>query len=464
MPFSVLSDAAGHAEYFGIGIADAITTRLANTGQIFVRPTSAVLRFRDALADPVRVASELGVRHLLLGSIQPAEDGYRVSLQLVGADGITVAGWTFDAPRAELVQLQDLIAEDVVARLRVRLSPERARLHVRYTNNPAAYDLYLRGRALLVNYTEATMHEAIGHFEQALRIDENYALARAGLATASAWFSVRYAHEPESLVWGKRADDEARRALEQDSSLADAHFAIASAAGTEYGGYDWNIVLDRTATALALDHSLDLAHLARMRVYYHLGLFDEARKEGRRAQALNPGPNVEFERLEIAALLFTGQFDAAVAQATRELARTDVPAVRHYLGLARYYAGDGDGARAMLASITRRGRPDVRAQASLASVEAALGLRNEARARINGILRGWELDHHTAYSAGAALVQLGDLNAGLDWLERAAATGFPCYPWYEQDPLLGPLRQHAGFVQLLATLRDRHEQARRRAQ
>ncbi len=233
MPFSVLSGAASHADYFGVGIADAITTRLANTGQIFVRPTSAVLRFRDALADPVRVASELGVHHLLLGSIQPAEHGYRVSLQLVGADGITVSGWTFDAPRAELVQLQDLIAEDVVARLRVRLSPpERARLHVRYTNNSAAYDLYLRGRALLVNYTEATMHEAIGYFEQALRIDEHYALARAGLATASAWFSVRYAHEPESLVWGKRADDEARRALEQDSSLADAHFAIASAAGT----------------------------------------------------------------------------------------------------------------------------------------------------------------------------------------------------------------------------------------
>ncbi len=240
MPFSVLSESASDSEYLGIGIADAITTRLANTRQIAVRPTSAVLPLKDAQSNPARLASTLGVQHLLMGSIQTTEHGYRISLQLVGADGVAVSGWVIDEQAAGLVQLQDRIAEQVVERLRVRLTPpDRARLHVRYTDNPAAYDMYLRGRSLMVNYTEAKMHEAIGYFEQALRIDENYALARAALATACAWFSVRYAHEPEALAWGKRADEEARRALEQDSSLADAHFAIASAAGTEYGGFDW---------------------------------------------------------------------------------------------------------------------------------------------------------------------------------------------------------------------------------
>ena len=163
-------------------------------------------------------------------------------------------GRTFDEPLTGLAQFQDHIAEQVVAALHVQLSPpERARLHVRYTDNPAAYDMYLRGRSLLVNYTEANMRQAIWYFEQALDMDEDYALARAGIATASAWFSIRYAHEPEAMAWGKRADEEARHALEQDGSLADAHYAIASAAGTVHGGFDWNIVLDRTATALALD-------------------------------------------------------------------------------------------------------------------------------------------------------------------------------------------------------------------
>ena len=83
---------------------------------------------------------------------------------------------------------------------------------------------------------------------------------------------------------------------------------------------------------------------------------------------------------------------------------------------------------------------------------------------MNDILRGSGLDHHVAYSVGAALAQMGDVNAGLAWLERAADTGFPCYPWFERDTLLEPLRRHAGFVRLLGRLRDGHEQVRRRAQ
>jgi DNA-binding winged helix-turn-helix (wHTH) protein/TolB-like protein len=461
MPLRVMTGSANDS-HLGIGIADAVTTRLANTGQFAVRPTSAVLPFTDALSDPTRIASSLGVQHLLLGSIQPAEQTIRVSVQLVRADGVAVWGRTFDEPRAALLQLQDRLAEHVVAALRVELSPpERARLHARYTNNPAAYDLYLRGRSLLVNYTEANMHEAIGYFEQALAVDQNYALARAGIATASAWFSVRYAHDAEALAWGKRADLEARRALAEDASLADAHFAIASAAGTTYGGFAWNTVLDRSAAALALDPSLDLAHLARMRAYYHLGLFDEARHEGKLAQALNPRPNVELDRLEIASQLFGGHFGPAVEQASALLSRTDAPAVRHYVGLARYYVGDASGAREMLASVTRGGRPDVRAQAALASVEAAIGMRKEARARSAGVLRSSDMDHHVAYSLGAALSQLGEPTASLKWLEQAADTGFPCYPWFERDTLLDPMRRQPGFVRLLDRLRVAHDQMRR---
>jgi DNA-binding winged helix-turn-helix (wHTH) protein/TolB-like protein/Tfp pilus assembly protein PilF len=464
MPLRVLAESANDSAYLGIALADAITTRLANTGQVAVRPTAAVLPFKDAQSDPTRIASSLGVQHLLVGSIQPAERTIRLSVQLVRADGVTVWGRNFDEPRGALLQLQDRLAEHVVAALRVELSPpERARLHARYTDNPSAYDLYLRGRSLLVNYTEANMHEAIGYFEQALAVDENYALARAGIATASAWFSVRYAHEAEALAWGKRADLEARRALAEDSSLADAHFAIASAAGTTYGGFAWNTVLDRSAAALALDPSLDLAHLARMRAYYHLGLFDEARQEGRLAHALNPRPNVELDRLLIASQLFEGHFGSAVEQASALLSRTDAPAVRHYLGLARYYVGDASGAREMLASVTRGGRPDVRAQAALASVEAAVGMRKEARARIAEVLRSSDMDHHVAYSLGAALAQLGDAKASLTWLERAADTGFPCYQWFEQDTMLDPLRRQPGFVRLFGRLREAHDQARRRA-
>ena len=462
MPLRVIGGSpAEDLSYIGLGVADAITTRLANIRQIAVRPTSAVLPHKDSQADVVNVAATLKVKHLLLGTIQPAEHSYRITVQLVGADGVTAWGRSYDEPRAELLTLQDRIAEQVASALQIELSPpERARLHVRYTRNPAAYDFYLRGRARLVNYTESNMREALEYFDRAIALDQHYALARAALATGAAWFSVRYAYEAEALAWGKRADREARRALEQDPALADAHLAIASAAGTLYGGFNWKVVLDRTAMALSLDPSLDLAHVVRMRALHHLGLFEEAGEEAELARALNPFPNIEIIRLEVATRLLAGDFAMAARQATDVLERnrSDVSAIPHYLGLARYYMDDAAGAREMLASVRRRGQQDIRAQASLASIEAATGMRAEARARIGRIVEGPYMDHHVAYSLGAAFAQLGEADRSITWLERAADTGFPCAPWFERDTLLAPVRKHPGFVRLLTRIRrQQHE-------
>jgi TolB-like protein len=445
------------ASYIGVGIADAITTRLANIPQIGLRPTTAVIPYKDAQSDPVRVATALGVQYLLLGTVQPAEHTYRFSVQLVRADGVAVWGRSYDEPRGGLLEVQTHIAEQITQALRLELSPpERARLHVRYTQNPAAYDLYLRGRVLLVNYTEANMREALSYFEQALALDDHYALARAGLAMGAAWFSVRYAYEADALKWGKKADEEARRALEQDPSLADARLAIASAAGTLYGAFNWKAVLTGSAAALALDPSLDLAHVVRMRAFYHLGLFELAREEARLARALNPSPNVETARLEVVVQLFDGHYAAAARQATALLQQTDAPVIRHYLGLARYYMGDVAGAQEMLASVKRGGQLDVRSQASLASIEAAAGLRDRARTRAAAIARGSYMDHHVAYSLGATFAQLDQTDESIRWLERAVATGFPCYPWFERDPLLDPVRRDPRFQSLVQAGRRTH--------
>src|SRR6185436_8162898 len=161
------------------------------------------------------------------------------SVQLVRADGVAVWGRSYDEPRGAVLVVQDHIAEQIVEALRVERSPpERARRHLAYTKDPAAYDLYLRGRALLVNSTAQKIRESMGYFEQALALDEHNALAHAGMATGAAWFSVRYAYENEALSWGRRAEAEARLALDQDPQLADAHLALASAAGTLYGGFN----------------------------------------------------------------------------------------------------------------------------------------------------------------------------------------------------------------------------------
>ena len=139
------------------------------------------------------------------------------------------------------------------------------------------------------------------------------------------------------------------------------------------------------------------------------------------------------------------------------------PAIRHYLGLARYYTGDVKGAVEMLASARRGDQLDVRSQASLASIEAATGHSTEARARAAAIAGGSYMDHHVAYSLGAAFAHLGDPDVSIRWLQQAADTGFPCYPWFERDPLLDPIKQRADFTRLLQRLRSAHEDARTRS-
>ena len=456
LPLRVLAEQQSGSSYLGVGIADAITTRLANVRQIAASPTTAVLPYREGVLRPEDVARELGVDHVLVGTLQAAEQAYRVAVQLVRADGVAVWGRTYDVPRADLLRLQDEVAEQVVRALRVELSAsERARFSVRHTDDPAAYDLYLRGRTLLVDYTEAKMREAIDFFERAVAADPGYGLARAALATACAWFSVRYAYQADARVWGQRAEDHARRALEQDASLAEAHLALASAAGTLYGGFNWPMVMSESATALALDPSLDLAHVARMRALYHVGRFDEAFAAASLARTLNPRPGVELARLEVAVQLFAGRFDEAARHADDLLQRTDVPSVRHHLGLAQFYQGNVDAARQTLASVTRAGQPDVRAQASLASIEAAAGMRDQALARVRAIERRDDVDHHVAYSLGAAWAQLGDSAASVRWLRQAADTGFACSPWFARDTLLDPVRADPAFRELMSGMLTR---------
>ncbi len=344
LPLRVIGGTSDEA-HLGVGIADAIITRLAGVRHIALRPTAAVLSYATGSPDPARVATALNVDQVIFGTIQPTPAAYRVSLQVVRAADSSIAwGRTLDVSRDDLLALQDTVAEQIVTALSLQLtSGQRERLNRRYTENMAAYTLYVRGRALLLNYTEANMRQAVDSFERALAIDPSYTLARAGLATACAWFSTRYAYGTDATTWGERAEREARAALADDESLAEAHLAIASAAGTLYRGFDWKALLEETERALELDPGMELAYLARMRAFYHLGLFSRADEERRRARLLNTPFNSEIARLEVAVKLFAGEFAAARDLATALLPRTDAPVVRQVprIGslLSRRWAG-----------------------------------------------------------------------------------------------------------------------------
>ena len=131
-----------------------------------------------------------------------------------------------------------------------------------------------------------------------------------------------------------------------------------------------------------------------------------------------------------------------------------------YLAQAYYYNGDPARAETLLGNLRGSAQAERRAQATLAGLLASRGQRNPAKSLINNVLTGTYMDHHVAYALGAAYAQLGDPYEALKWLERAADTGLPCYPWYERDQLLQPLRDDQRFRNFMARLRSAWEGVR----
>jgi adenylate cyclase len=456
LPFRVLTSNASD-KTLGIGIADAIIARLANVKSLHVRPMTTVFRYDAESVDPQRAGIELGAAHVLTGTLHKKERDYRVTVLLSQtSNGAAIWGSSYDVPHADLQSIEDRVAAKVAEALRVELSAERR--HRRAPSNPAAYESYLQARGLMDIQSDSRLLASIEAYKRALELDANYALAHAGLATALSWFSVRYEHEPEALKWGKLADDAAYRALTIDPELAEAHLAMASTAGTLYGHFNWGRVLAETDAALAIDPTLDLAFSGRSRALYHMGLFDAANRAA--AAALSANPSFEASRLQLVIDLFSGRFAEVRTRGESLMTRSTTPVLRTYVGAALFYLGEPQRAVDMLASVKRGDQPDARSQAVLAGVFAASGNNADALATIDRLVRGPYMDHHVAYSLGAAYAQLHRPGDAVTWLRKAFDEGFPCYPWFERDPLLDPVRRDTQYVNLMRELQPRYDAAR----
>ncbi|MFL5545919.1 MAG: tetratricopeptide repeat protein, partial [Gemmatimonadales bacterium] len=222
--------------------------------------------------------------------------------------------------------------------------------------------------------------------------------------------------------------------------------------------------LEESRRALALNPSLDLGHYYRAAAFYHLGLFERAREEVREGEKANPENRVEQVRTDGVIALLSGHPDQAFTLFEQVRRLSDRPVSDSYLALAYFYYGDRARAEATLDTLSRSSSASAagRAKAALASFLAARGERNRAEALLREVTGGSYMDHHVAYSIGAAYAQLGRLGEARRWLSQASQTGLPCAGWFAWDPLLQPLRGDPGFQQLLREvqgIRDRAEAA-----
>ncbi len=456
LPFEVIGEAEGN-QFLSLGMADALITKLSNVRRISVRPTAAVRKFAEQEPDPVAAGRELKVDSVLQGNIQKLGNRIRVTVQLVNiSDGLPLWAVKFDEDFTEVFQVQDSISEKIIKALSLKLTQDEQELLVkRYTDNVQAYEYYLQGRSYLLSLTQADTQKAIDAFESAIGLDHNYAPAYAGLARASAQMRIRFAPETKTKDWAERAEREAHQALTLDAGLAEAHEALAAI--YRYTEFDWERTIKESRLAIELNPNLDMPHTYLAGAFYHLGLLDRVDQEARLAMEVNQVNRIEPLRSQGIAAFLGGRFTEAAQLLEQMQHLSGMPLSDTWLAQAYFYDGQRAKAEAMLAQLSGSAQVKRRAQATRASFLAAHGKRAEAEALLREVFAGSYMDHHVAYSIGVTYAQLHDNNRALLWLARAVDTGFPCYPWYEKDPLLQPLRNDAEFRHFIDALRKSWE-------
>jgi TolB-like protein/Tfp pilus assembly protein PilF len=408
-------------QYLAEGMADGLATALGKVPGIRVVSRTITSHYRgQSEIDAREIRKQLGADYVVHASLRQLAGKLRVSAQLIsGFDNREVWAESYDRVASDAYAVQDSIAHAVAQTLSPgRLSPAskaavRSTAASSGTSNPEAYDLYLRGRYLLMRRGPGVA-QAVSRFEQAIDKDRGFARAHAGLALAlelTPYFSSVNASSVRD-----RAIAAANRALALDSTQAEAHTAL----GLAYShAYAWDEALRNHQRAVALDPSDAGARTQYGRILLYLGRLTEAKTEFERARAADPYDAVASGWLGHV-LSLSNQHPRALGELDRALEIDSVPPVLFMGAQANIAAGDTAKAKALLQRLWERVPPW---RGFAAVLMAGLGDRAGAISvaqRIEANPEQWSLGITTA---GVILSALGDTARALNALERATDAG-----------------------------------------
>jgi DNA-binding winged helix-turn-helix (wHTH) protein/tetratricopeptide (TPR) repeat protein len=448
LPLHPLAPGAEDA-FLGLGLADAVITSLSNVRQLAVRATSAILRYVDVVErDPVVVGRELAVDGVLEGTVQHLGTRLRVTLQLVSvARGVACWAESFQGAYSDLFVAQEAIAREVVARLRVTLTrQEDVRLTERPTHSLEAYRTYVRGRYFWNRRTAADLRRAIELFREAVALDPDYARAYSGLADALILLPFYGSAQPTESF--RQAREAARRALNLDDSLAEAHTSLAY---TDFVySRDWQTAENGFRHAMACSSDYPTAYHWYAFMLTALGRHQEAIQLATRAHELEPFSLVISTDLAMA-YYFARRIDEAVDQLTGVLEVAPSFGYAHFalaFGLSELgrHASAVAAARRATDLLTESGA----ARAALGYTLAHGGYHDEARQ----VLESLRQDRRSSLASHRALVLagLGDLDQALAELRRGSEERSRFVAFLGVWPAFDPLRSDPRFHELLKRL------------
>jgi TolB-like protein/Tfp pilus assembly protein PilF len=446
LPFDNLSGNPENA-YFTEGIQDEILTRLAKIADLKVISRTSTQRFKSSSSDLREIAKQLGVAHLLEGSVQRTADQVRVNVQLVAAaNEAHLWAEMYDRKLTDVFAVESEIAKAVAETLQAKLtgSEERA-IAKRPTENPEAHELYLKGRFFWNKRTAADLRKSIEYFNQAIAKDPSYAAAYA--ASAQAWKLLPAFNGGSPQECFPQAEAAARKAVALDDTSSTARAVIASLKGLN--GFDYPGAVAEYERTLQLNPNDATTHqwfgndaLANM------GQFDREVSELKRAVELDPLSLICNTNLGFA-YIHSGRLDEAVAQLrkTVELDGSFYYA-RYTLALALELKG---AIREALAEYERTVTitDDSLPLGMLGRLYAAQGRRAEAEKILQQLRERRERGYIPAYSLALVYLGLDDRTEAINWLETGYREhdGFNVGP-IRIDPLLTPLHGDPRFEAL----------------
>jgi TolB-like protein/DNA-binding winged helix-turn-helix (wHTH) protein/Tfp pilus assembly protein PilF len=279
-------------DYFANGVTADLITDLSKVSGLLVIAPGSVFPYRDSEARPGQVSADLAVDFVVMGSVQRAGDRLRVNVQLIGAqDELALWGERYEGNPADLFEVQDQIAADLIAALRVELAPsERDLLARRPTESLAAYDHYLRGlEAHGHRYRDQNL-EAMEHFRSAVALDPSFARAYAGLALAYSREAIDgWTPTPSRSL--ELASELAEKAAAADPTLPQVHFVSGQVAlfRRRHGR-----ALEAAQQAIRVDPNYADAYALSAWTLNYAGRPGEAESALTRAMRLNPRPPASY--------------------------------------------------------------------------------------------------------------------------------------------------------------------------
>jgi serine/threonine-protein kinase len=440
LPFTNMSGNSEN-EYVSDGITEELTGALVQLGGIRVTPRTTAFGYRGRTGDIRQIGRELGVGHIVEGSVRRGADSVRVVVTLLDVrTGERLMDESFDEAFVSVLQLQTRVAARVAGRLQRRLRPvERARLASRHSAVPGAYDAYMNGRYLFDQRIPDSLLKATEFFQRAINLDTTYGRAHAGLADTYSVLAYMGVSDPRQLFAQARAA--AQRAVRLNPDVAESHVSLGLI--HTFNDWDWTAADSEFKHAIKLDSSLAAAYYFRTWALVAAGQLTEALKALERAENLDRFSLITKTR--VATLYaWTDSLSKAESALRRVLAIDSTYAVAHVL-LARLLSTMGRDDEALAALPPDSVSLPVYEAGVVGAVYARAGRDSAARAAIRRLRQR----PYVAYEGIAKVyAALGDHDRALAALDTALSRRGVGLIVMGADPLFDEIRGDRRFGQI----------------